>query len=183
MRWILPAVFLAISSVCIGFGGQRVVHMARAARALAGDYGCRHTLELTTPPSQSAGCRIVPGRIVRAYEREAGTQYHGGIAYDQYLVYAPSGGGPATEFRMERFYAPQTQPEPGPAVAEYVDGEVDYVTSASARIGPAFDPASDAILGWCLLGLGAFFLLTGGGYAAFSAVRGSGSRGPRRARS
>jgi hypothetical protein len=162
----VPVLFFAIFCVSAGIGIHRVVHMSRAADFLAHDPGCKTDLSFTTPASESAGCRIVHGRIVSAHEETRGTQYGGGIAYDQYLDFAPPNGGPPVEFRTERFYSHQEQPPPGPAVAEYVDGEIDYLTSASAKIGPIFDPEDDAGFGWFLIGLGVFFLAVG----AFTAL-------------
>ena len=155
--------FFVLFCVAAGIGVHRVIHMGRTADLLAHDPGCKAGVTLTTPVSNGNGCRIVLGKIVRAYEVERGTQYNGGTAYDQYLVFAPPDGGPTAEFLTKRFYRPQPQPQPGPAVAEYVDGEIDYVASASATIGPVFDPKTDTDLGWFLIALGAFFLAIGAG--------------------
>jgi hypothetical protein len=167
---IVPFIFFVFFCISAGIGAHRVIHMNRTADFLAHDPGCKTQIALTTPVSQSPGCRIVHGMIVRGYEEQEGTQYNGGTAYDQYLVFAPSDGAPASSLFTKRFYSSQRQPPPGSAVAEYVDGEIDYVTSASATIGPIFNPAEDTDMGWFLIALGAFFFAVGAGIAIVSTL-------------
>jgi len=156
-RAFAPSLLLVLFGICTGVGLQRIWHLTKAQESLAHDAGCTKELRVTTPASDSAGCRIVHGTIVRSYETEHGSQYGGGIAYDQYLVFAPQNGEPTVTLRTGRTYSSIHRQPGGPAAAEYVDGEIDYVASAFATLGPIFDPETDKDSDWLLIGLGAFF--------------------------
>jgi hypothetical protein len=165
LKFFLAAIVLVVVGIPAGIGVHRVVHLRNATDALAHDPGCTTNLRLTTPAHDASGaCRVVHGTVRRAYRFTYGTN----SVYQYHVVFAPQNGGQTVDVDLGTDLADEidvyraARDRPGrAAVAEYVDGEVDYFADDAGTIGPIFDPESDEDFRSLIVAAGVFFAVIG----------------------